>query len=210
MRDLSHALGSGEPYPGDPPAAVTPHATMAADGYRVSAVACSTHSGTHIDAPSHLLADGRSLDAFDVSAFRFDAHVVDCTGYGPEDAIPVDRVPALDDHDMVVFNTGTAADWGRPEYYEHPHLSVAAAERCADAGCAVAVDAPSVDPTRTAPAGESSDAAAYPAHRALLGAGALIVENVTNLDGLPERVPVQAYPLPVAADGAPARVIAAP
>ncbi|WP_231737006.1 cyclase family protein [Halobacterium sp. CBA1126] len=93
MWDLTHELGSGLPYPGDPPASVTPHATFEADGYRVADVACSTHSGTHVDAPAHLLEDGATLGAYDVETFAFDARVVDCTDAGAREAIPAGRVP---------------------------------------------------------------------------------------------------------------------
>jgi len=206
MRDLSHDLASGLPYPGDPPASVTPHATMAEDGYRVAELACSTHSGTHVDAPSHLREDGPALGAFDVEEFRFDARVVDCTDVGEREPIPRERVPKTD-ADLVVFHTGFAARWGEDDYFDHPYLSVEAAERCANEECAVGLDAPSVDPTPTSNASED-EPTGYPAHHALLGGNLVILENVTNLSGLPERVTVHAYPLPIDADGAPARVVA--
>lgn len=206
MRDLSQDLASGQPYPGDPPASVTPHATMTEDGYRVAELACSTHSGTHVDAPSHLREDGASLEAFDVADFRFDARVVDCTDLGEREPIPAERVPETDGN-LVVFHTGFAARWGEDGYFDHPYLSRAAAERCADQGCAVGLDAPSVDPTPTPNAGDD-EPANYPAHHALLGEGVVLLENLANLAGLAERVTVHAYPLPVDADGAPARVVA--
>jgi kynurenine formamidase len=181
---------------------------MDEDGHRVAELDCCTHSGTHVDAPSHLRGDGASLGAFDVADFHFDARVVDCTGVGAREPISAGRVPETD-ADLVVFHTGFAAHWGTDGYADHPYLSVGAAERCADGGCAVGVDAPSVDPT---PRGNASDdePSGYPAHQALLGANLVILENLRNLAGLPERVTVHAYPLPVDADGAPARVVAAP
>jgi len=206
MRDLSQDLASGQPYPGDPPASVTPHATMAQDGYRVAELACSTHSGTHVDAPSHLREDGASLGDFDVADFHFDARVVDCTDFGQREPIPAERVPDTD-ADLLLLHTGFAARWGADDYFDHPYLSAAAAERCARQGCAVGLDAPSVDPTPTANA-SGDEQSGYPAHHALLGANLVILENLTNLAGLPARVTVHAYPLPVDADGAPARVVA--
>lgn len=209
MRDLSHDLSSGQPYPGDPPASVTPHATMAEDGYRVATLACSTHAGTHVDAPSHLREDGASLGDFDVSAFRFDARVVDCTDIDDRAPIPAGRVPEASAVDLVVFHTGFVDRWGDDDYFDHPYLAPEAAQRCAEAGCAVGLDAPSVDATPTARA-DGGTPSGYPAHHALLGAGLPILENLRNLADLPERVAVHAYPLPVDADGAPARVVADP
>lgn len=206
MHDLSQDLASGLPYPGDPPASVTPHATMAEDGYRVAELACSTHSGTHVDAPSHLRENGASLGVFDVEDFRFDARVVDCTDLGEREPITPEHVPETD-ADLVVFHTGFAVRWGADDYFDHPYLSVEAAERCASRGYAVGLDAPSVDPTPTSSASEG-EPAGYPAHHALLGENLVILENLTNLAELPEQVTVHAYPLPVDADGAPARVVA--
>lgn len=206
MRDLSHDLASGLPYPGDPPASVTPHAAFDEDGYRVAEIACSTHSGTHVDAPAHLLADGATLGDYGVGTFEFDAHLVDCTDYGAREAIPADRVPETD-ADLVAFRTGWSSRWGDQRYFDHPYLAAAAAARCADAGCHVGVDAPSVDPSPSERA-DDGEPTGYPAHHALLGDGRLILENLTDLEGLPERFALRAYPLPVDADGAPVRAVA--
>lgn len=208
LRDCSHDLESGRPYPGDPEVSVAPHATIESDGYRVAEIACSTHSGTHVDAPSHVVPDGAFLDEFEVSDFQFDARLVDCTGYGEREPIGVDALPDVDAAvDLLVFHTGYSEHWEDRTYFEHPYLDSAVAERCVDLGCDVGLDAASVDPvpTRNASAEEPSG---YPAHDALLGAGHLVVENLANLAGLPERFTLHAYPLPVAGDGAPVRAVA--
>jgi kynurenine formamidase len=215
FRDLSHDLVSGDPYPGDPEASVEPVATMAADGYRVAEIACSTHSGTHVDAPSHLLDSGQSLGDFDVDEFHFDARVVDCTDVGPREPIPASRVPEPSERreraerpDLLVFRTGWSDHWGTEHYFDHPYLAADTAARCVEYGYTVGVDAPSVDATPTEDAADSGPSG-YPAHDALLGAETVILENLTRLAGLPERFTVHAYPLPVDADGAPVRAVAA-
>lgn len=206
LHDLSHELGSGVPYPGDPPASVTPDATMREDGHRTATIDCSTHSGTHVDAPAHVVDDGATLGEFGPASFEFDAVVVDCTDVGARGEIPTGRVPSTD-ADLVVFHTGFASRWGDETYHDHPYLAESAAVRCAEQGCAVGIDAPNVDPTPTDRATDD-EPEGYPAHHALLGDGHLILENLTDLDALGRRVPVRAHPLPVDADGAPARVIA--
>ncbi|MDS0299251.1 cyclase family protein [Halogeometricum sp. S1BR25-6] len=197
-------------YPGDPAVDVTPHATHGADGYRVSRLELGTHAGTHVDAPSHTEADGRTLDSFDVDRFRFDARVVDCRDVGANGEIPPDAVPASDDDEeergdgggteaMLVFRTGWADEWGTDRMTDHPYLAPETAERCAEAGYHVGTDALSPDPT---------GAESVPAHRALLGSERLIVENLRNLDAVPERFELLALPLRVDADGAPVRAVA--
>lgn len=200
VRDLSHPLCDATPvYPGDPPVRVAPHATYDADGYRVSSLELGTHAGTHIDAPSHTEPDGRSLDAFPVDRFRFDARLVDCRHRSTGESVTRADLPDTD-ADIIVLDTGWADHWGTDRYADHPYLAPKAAAWCADQGLDVGVDAFSVDPTPAGPA---------PAHHALLGAGRLVVENLTNLDGLPERVRLDAMPLAVAdADGAPVRAVA--
>jgi kynurenine formamidase len=209
VRDLTRALETGMPtYPGDPPVRVRPHATVADDGYRVSALELGSHAGTHVDAPSHTEADGRSLASFPVETFRFTARRVDCRGLEPRAAVTPDALPAIDDAvDLLVFDTGWASRWGTDGALDHPFLAPETAERCVEAGCHVATDALSVDPTPSdAAAADEPDG--VPAHHALLGADRLIVENLRNLKGLPGRFTLHAYPLALDADGAPVRAVA--
>lgn len=185
-------------YPGDPAVEVEPAATMTADGFRVHRLALSTHAGTHLDAPSHLEPDGATLGEYGVEAFRWDARVVHCDP-GREGWIREGDVPEAGDADAVVFATGWSDHWGTERYREHPALTPDAAAQCAGFEYHVGVDCPSVDP---------AGSEAFPAHHELLGDGRLILENLTNLADLPERVTLHAYPIPVDADGAPARVVA--
>ena len=57
--DLSHPIVSGMPvYPGDPEVATAPATSIAVDGFAVTALQLGTHSGTHVDAPSHSIEGG--------------------------------------------------------------------------------------------------------------------------------------------------------
>jgi len=211
-RDLSHAIESDMPvFPGDPDVSVEPHATVDADGYRVSAVELGSHTGTHVDAPSHTEADGRAIDAVDVDRFAFDAVLADCTGMDPREAIERDALPATD-ADLLVVRTGWDEHWGEPTYLDHPFLAPDAAAFCVDQGYDVAVDALNVDPTPTDGGSDEAaedEPAGIQAHHALLGANQLIFENLTDLSGLPDRFEVLAFPLALrAGDGSPVRVVA--
>jgi kynurenine formamidase len=219
-RDLSRPIESGMPaFPGDPAVSVTAHATVAGDGYRVSTLSCGSHTGTHVDAPSHTEPDGRPIDAVSIDRFAFDARLVDCRGRPARSAIGPEALPATD-ADLLVVRTGWADRWGEPAYRDHPYLSRAAARFCRDQGYDVAVDAFSPDPTPPAdPTDDGGEGAngdrdgdepdGVPAHRTLLGADRLILENLTNLAGLPERFELLAFPLPIAdGDGAPVRAVA--
>lgn len=212
--DLTRRVESGMPtYPGDPDVEITPHATHDADGYRVSRLELGTHAGTHIDAPAHTEPDGATLGSFDVDRFRFDARLVDCRGVDANGAIGPEAVPEADaggEREMLVFRTGWADEWGTDRMTDHPYLAPETAERCAERGYHVGTDALSPDPTGGGGDEDESgnDGGGVPAHRALLGSGLLIVENLTNLGSVPERFELLAFPLRVDADGAPVRAVA--
>jgi kynurenine formamidase len=215
--DCSQPIESGMPvYPGSDPVTVTAASTVADDGARVTALSLESHVGTHVDAPSHMLPDGRHLDDFSLDAFVFDARVVDCTGKAAREEITLDDVPAavragLDEDAMLIFHTGWARHWGTDRYRDHPFLDPDLAAWCGERGTSVGLDAFSPDPTPSAdPACERApEPDAYPAHDALLEHGCRIVENLRGLDRLPDRCTLTTTPLPIVdADGSPVRAVA--
>lgn len=194
-------------FPGDPEVEFTQHATVPADSYQVHALACGSHTGTHVDAPSHVLTEGDDLDAFPAGRFALDAVLADCSGRGPRDPIGPDSLPATD-ADVVVVRTDWSDYWGQERYRDHPYLTPAAAEFCVDQGYDVAVDTLNPDPTPTARAGDD-EPSGFPVHERLLSERLLIFENLTGLAALPERFELLAFPMKLAgSDGAPVRAVA--
>lgn len=204
--DLTRPIEDGMPhFPGDPAPRVVPvHGTPP---WRVTAVELGTHTGTHIDAPSHCIPGARPIDAFPAASFVRPGTVAVLAGLGEDEPIEPERLePSLArmrPGEVVVIATGWEHAWGAPRYFRHPYLSQEAAMLLVDAGIAiVGVDTPSVDSTVR---GTSA------AHETLLTAGVLIVENLCGLDAL---APGQRYvfcflPLPVrGGDGAPVRAVA--
>lgn len=49
------------------------------DNVRLSSINCLNHTGTHIDAPSHFLKNGITLDQMPIESFCGPAVVLDCT-----------------------------------------------------------------------------------------------------------------------------------
>jgi arylformamidase len=198
--DLTRPLAAGMPvYPGDPEVAIEP--VEPAPGVRISRMRLGTHSGTHMDAPAHFFPGSPTIDRIPpeqccgaaVLIRGRGARVIDARALEPFDA-------ALREARKAVFDTGWSARWGAPGYFiDHPVISEGAARYLVDRSVhLVGIDAPSVD------------AAPYASHRALLGAGAVIVENLANLDRVAAPV-FQLWALPLAiagGDGAPARVFA--
>ena len=211
--DLSVPLRAGmQVYPGDPAVQLDRAVRLEVDGVNVLAIHAGSHTGTHVDAPFHVLADGARLDELDLGLFHGPAVVADVRGLPPRAAIDWAALepyaPRLGPGVVLVLHTGWSAHFGTREYLAHPWLTADAARRIVATGVrTVAVDALSPDPTENAPEGDLP----FPAHRVLLGAGGVIVENLTNVAAmaeLPDPV-LSCFPLALAgADGAPVRAVA--
>ncbi|MFH1035666.1 MAG: cyclase family protein [Pseudomonadota bacterium] len=178
--DISLCLGRQEAtYPGDPPFARRLLADLErGDAYRLSALSLSAHAGTHLDAPSHFLPGGASIDSFGPQRFWLPALVLKAAGRGALPAAVLEGQAPRPGWALLLATAnsqdGRAADgrW-RDDYV---HISLALAQACLAWGASlVGLDAPSVD----APGDES-----YPAHHILLTAGVLILEGL-NLEGVP-------------------------
>ena len=207
MHDLSHPFVDGlQTYPTDDPVQVTPAAEYETAGYRSTRIETGSHAGTHVDAPAHMLENGKELAEYSVDQFVFDAAKVDCRDLGPREPIPADRVPTDETIDVVLFQTDWDEHWGTDRYLDHPYLDPEAAAVCAERGFAVGTDTLNPDPTPTL-AADASEPDGFQAHEAILGAEALIFENLTGLEQVPERFELRAYPVPLQVDGAPVRAV---
>ena len=90
--DLSVPVGPATPvYPGDPQARLTPHATLQRDGYNLLELHFGSQTGTHVDAPYHVRADGTRVDALDLALCTGPATVLDLRGLPPRTPITPDR-----------------------------------------------------------------------------------------------------------------------
>lgn len=200
--DCTHTIGSTMlMWPGDPPPAFT-HLRSQADGDRTTttAVSLSAHTGTHVDAPRHLIPDGIGVEALPLHVLCGPAWVVDVEAGHGVSAADVDGLPA-GDVQRVLWRTGAYRAWQTGHFDPaFAALSVEAAQRLVDRGVRlVGIDSFSMDPY------DSDD---LPAHRVLLGAGVVVLENLDLSQVAPGHYELIALPLKLAAsDGAPARVI---
>ena len=211
--DLSHPLSAATPpFPGDPAVEIDVLDAIAgapADGRRhlnCSRVSTCIHCGTHMDAPFHFFADGRTIDQVPLEDCIGPAVCVTHDAWTAKASIEVPHLrpqqDAIRKARRIILRTGWHRQWNRPGYFEdHPVISGQAAQWLVDLGVVlVGVDFPSVD------------RAPYPAHDVLLGNGLVIVENLTNLAKIPDPVfELSAIPLAIAGrDGSPVRAFARP
>ena len=204
--DLTHPLSDDMPvYPGLARPSFAAIARVDDDGYAMSEYHLINHIGTHVDAPSHLVAGGDTLDDIALERLVCDALTIDVSGRAPGPLPLAELDPHLDavrPGDLVLLHSGNAGNYGNEAYwtgwsYPDADASRALIERGISG---VGFDGPSADPV---------DTTDYGLHRIWLGAGRLILENLANLDQLPQRAPVVIAPMRVtAANGAPVRAFA--
>lgn len=203
--DLSRPLRTGMPvFPGDPEVTLEPGAASAP--WQVTKLRMGTHSGTHIDAASHFVPGGSTIDAYPLQRFVLPAYVASAET-GADQPIEWDLLATALPRDLsgvaVLLRTGWDRHWGHAEAVAHPFLSETAAVELVARGVGlVGTDALNVDATR----GGTTHA-----HAVLLGADVLIVENLTRLSALElgRPCPCAFLPLPVeGGDGSPIRACA--
>jgi kynurenine formamidase len=211
--DLSVQLVSGMTvFPGDPSVEIGPALTIERDGVNVLALHIGSQTGTHLDAPSHVLAHGPRLDELPLERFIGPAVVADVRDAGPGEPISWEQLApvhgALHPGAVLLLHTGWSVyfdDLAR--YRAHPWLSPDAATRIVAAGVlTVGLDALNIDATP-----DDLDRIRFDTHQVILGAGGVIVENLTGLEAVSSlREPVvSVLPLNLpGADGAPVRAVA--
>ena len=180
--DLAQPLNNATPtYPGDPHVRVKAEKSIDADGVAIESIRLGTHSGTHVDAPAHML----HLDRGTVTDYRPDHFVGPCvvadlTAKEDDDEIePGDLEPyrdLIDPGDILLLATGWTrfrGAEGDPERWLHhsPYLSEAGAEWiCARGLKGVGIDHISIGTTI-----EQFD---RPPHEILLRRRVWIVEDI--------------------------------
>lgn len=205
--DLGWQITNGMPvFPGDPVPSVGTVMTIGHDCAAVSLLTLGSHTGTHIDAPAHIIAGGKTLDEFPSERFLGIAQVADvtkCAGRKIEAADIKASVRDVAAVDFILLCTGWSARWGDESYLRgYPVLSEEAALWLAGHDLkGVGVDAPSLD---------EADSTEYAIHKILLRRELLAIENMRDLERAGDELfCLAALPLSFKnADAAPARVMA--
>ncbi len=197
--DLSIRLNNDTPaYPGDPKINIKQSNEFTVNGYQDHSVLMGTHTGTHIDAPAHMIEGGKSLDQFMAEKFvgRGRYVLVKNNVFSLEDVVKAD----ISEGDIVLFNTEMSYRYNDPVSFEnYPVMSEEIARYLVECKVKmVGVDTCSVD-----------NDPSFPIHKILLGKDILLIENLTNVEQLSGLTStIYALPLRLNLDGAPARVIA--
>ncbi|KAJ7072782.1 hypothetical protein C8F01DRAFT_260759 [Mycena amicta] len=210
--DLSHALHPNmQTYPGDPPFVSSCATSIARDGYAVTALSLSSHTGTHIDAPAHFVDGGRTVEQLALTELIGRAVVVDVSSSVAQRGKAIsltDIQHALElvwpNRDlyatpmpMLLIHTGWDQHWDSTDaYLAHPFLSRDAVEYIVNLGFrVVGIDALSPDET------SEEEGSSFAAHETILGADGIIAENLTNLGALGNGAQFTVCLVPLKIDG---------
>jgi arylformamidase len=179
--------------------------TVERDGAAVSRLCLGTHTGTHVDPPSHFIRGGSGVDRMPLDAMigpcsvrRFDERF-EITAEQLEAA----RIP--DGATRLLLATPSAALWDAPGFHtNYTGLSLGGAQWCLRRGIRlVGIDYLSIE--------RVDSPTAWQTHLTLLGAGVVILEGL-DLRAAPEgEYELVCLPLKLQdGDGAPARAVLLP
>jgi kynurenine formamidase len=203
--DLTHPLRDGLPsFPGDPRLTLEPHATIEKERCNVTRIAMGSHQGTHLDAMSHFIPGGRTLDQMPLEWFYGPARLLRIPKAAGEEITTSDFAQherLLTPGARIIFATGWEREFGTERYFaEFPSMTQEAARYLASRKLRlIGMDLPT--PGRDY----------YEIHHTLLGPGVemVIVESLANLEALPDEFTFIGFPLNFAGrDGSPIRAVA--
>lgn len=201
------------------------------DGMRTHTIYSSLHSGTHCDAPSLYFQDGQTIDQLSLDGFHGTGYVADI-GLGERGVISADHLDKvagdIREGEILAMYTGFSSKYRDEETYvlKAPGLDKSGADWVVEHKLkAVWVDTPSAEHIFSRArqwrqlrpdlfAEGSWDAERFPpayAHKVLLPAGIMMVENISeNLGQLVgQRVTLMALPAKYeGVEGAPVRAVA--
>src|SRR5450432_2063889 len=98
--------------------------------FRVQRLTCGAGSGTHMDAPAHVVPGGLTIDKLDLRDLVTDCIVIDVSAEADENymVMPAALEQFEKEHgeiaprSFVIFSTGWDKNWGSREKYHNNHM----------------------------------------------------------------------------------------
>jgi arylformamidase len=210
VHDLTALLQTHMPvWPTAPLPTFEPVGIVARDGFLLERITCTSHTGTHMDAPAHFLEGATTVDQIPPEHLVGAAVVLDVRAEVDGTVIPTKALekkwPKGKHPEVVLLRTGWSAERAPTKHYlyDFPGVEPSGAQFLVRQNVrGVGTDTLGIDPY----ANEK-----FEAHKVLLGAGVWILEALDHLDSLTEgtEYTLVAGPLKIAGgSGAMARVLA--
>ena len=206
VTDLSHLVCSDMPvFPGTEQPIFDRANTLEKDGFQEAKITMYSHTGTHIDAPAHMLSNGPYLDNLDIDHFIGKATILDFSE-AKMGLIDIDSLKHYEEKiknvEFIIIKTGWSKYWGDKKYYEDfPSFSEESAQwLCQFNLKGIGIDAISIDDMKST---------TFSVHKILMPKNIIIIENLTNLESISSEYFILSI-LPLKnkdADGSPVRAI---
>ena len=201
--DISVPIADGGAvYPGNPEIRITPQQEIAKGGSsNVSMLSFGSHTGTHVDAPKHMIEGGESVDKLPLDVLMGPAVLVDVGNQVKAVGEKELRLHELKGHKRILIKTRNSSFIRDPPFRDdYTYLAPDGAAYLLSVGARlVGVDYFSV---------EQFHSGHHRTHTTLLGAGVIIVEGLDLSLPAPGPYELRVLPLKLAGlDGAPARAV---
>ena len=174
--DLTHIIDEKMPvFPGTKPPKIIQQNIIKKDGFAEKRITMCSHTGTHIDAPSHMIEGGYSLSDFPIEKFIGEGIVIPLE---TDSFIKLEYLKKFEfeikKSSFVLFYSGFDDLWGKKEYFKgFPSLTIEAAKYLMEFNLkGIGIDAVSIDCMEN----ENFDI-----HYILLKKNMIIIENLKNL-----------------------------
>jgi kynurenine formamidase len=197
--DLSYPIDRDiKVHPLDTPAFLIHEQYLEKNQYNQYRLEIGLHTGTHIDAPMHMIQNEKYISDYNLELFCGPAVLIDVRG---ENIISLKENydDIIDKNSIVLFYTGHDRNYGKDEYFtDHPVLDAVLAEFLVSKQIKMTgFDLP------------SPDRPPYEIHKILLGGDIMIIENLKNLNELINRkFELYAFPLNIKSDSSLVRAVA--
>lgn len=172
------------------------------DVCNLSCMELGCHTGTHLDSPRHMLADGSVIEDFDINQLCGEAYVVqiDTCGDITAELLEQARIPVGIERLLLRTNNTTRGLLNPPFYPDFCAFDLSAAEWLVSRGIRVTgLDFLTI---------EHSADQTFPVHKCMLGSGMAIIEGVSMKHAPVGRVELICAPMRLLkAEGAPCRVL---
>lgn len=109
--DISLPLTNATPvYPNNVPLTIETHAEMPSANTHLSKVTLGTHTGTHVDAPSHAVIGANNLEQIPLETFIGQCKVFDVTHRQAGDAVKIEDLKnkVIEKGDRILFKTSNS------------------------------------------------------------------------------------------------------
>ena len=198
--DLSHIISNEmTTYPSDPDVEIRIEKDIINNRSLLHSFKMGTHTGTHLDAPAHVIPNGKTVDDFPLNNFTGIAIKVNSNCWQDINNIEYD-------FDGIIYDSGWYVNFNNPEVFystNRPNIPIELVEIAVEKKIKFfGTDLPSVD---------NSGSIEKPIHNALLKNEIIIYEALASLDQLPISKSFSFYGFPLffkKLDGSPVRAVA--